>query len=74
MGLCTRHTASLWAIILPVFGTHSFLGAFTKLGKATIKHHVCPFVRLKKFGSHRTDFYEISYLSIVSKSVEKVQV
>jgi len=53
------------------FGTHLFLGAFAKLRKATVKFHVCPFVRLKQFGSHRTDFYEILYLSIVRKSIGK---
>ena len=33
-----------------------------------------PSVRMKKLGSHLTDFREIWYLSIFRKSIEKIQV
>jgi len=54
----------------------SFLGAFTKLRKATISFvmSVRQFVRMEHLGSHYTDFYEIRYLSVRRKSVEKIQV
>ena len=52
----------------PLTGTRSFLGAFAKLPKkATVMLHVCPFVRLKQFSSHRTDFYEILYVEYCLK-------
>jgi len=35
---------------------------------------VCPSVRTKQLGSHRMDFYEISYMSIFRKCVEKMKV
>ena len=60
------------------------LGAFTKLWKATVKFvmsvcpsvcvSVCPSIRMKQFGSHRTDFDEIWYLSFFWKSFKEVQV
>jgi len=52
------------------------LGAFAKLLKATISivMSVCPFVRMEQLGSHWTDFHEICYLSILRKSVDKIQV
>ena len=51
-----------------------WLGAFAKLRKATISFvmSVRLSVRLKQIGSHWKDFHE--YLSIVRKSVEKIQV
>ena len=42
---------------------------FPKLRKG-----ICPYVRMEQLGSHWTDFHEIWYLSIFSKSVEKIQV
>ena len=48
-----------------------------KISKSDYQLHVCPVclsVRpsvWKKLGSHLTDFYEISYLSIFRKSLEK---
>jgi len=55
-----------------------FLGAFAKLRKATIVMSVCPSVRpslrMKKLGSHWTEFHEILYLSIFRKTIEKIQV
>jgi len=35
---------------------------------------VCPSADMEKLGFQRTDFYKNLYLSIFSKSVEKVQV
>jgi hypothetical protein len=47
--------------------------ALAKLRKATISFgmSVCLSVRMEKLSSHRTGFYEILYLSIFRKSVEK---
>jgi len=39
-----------------------FLGAFTKLRKATVSFVMS--VRMEQLGSHSTYFHEISYLSI----------
>jgi hypothetical protein len=52
------------------------LGAFEKLRKATVSFvmSVCLPVRMEKLGSHWTDFYEILYMKIFRKSVEKIQV
>jgi hypothetical protein len=54
----------------------SFLGAFVKLRKATIRFamSVCPSVRMKQLGSHWTYFYEIWYWNIFQKSVEEIRV
>ena len=43
-----------------------FLGAFAKLGKATIRFvmSVCPSVRMEQLDSHWTDFDETSYLKV----------
>jgi hypothetical protein len=56
-----------------------FLGALTKLRKAPVSFmSVClsvrPSVHVEQLGSHWTDFYEIWYLSIFKKSVDKMQV
>jgi hypothetical protein len=50
--------------------------AFTKFRKATISFimSVRLFVRMEQLGSHWTDLYEILYLSICEKSIEKIQV
>ena len=56
------------------------LGAFAKLRKANISFFmsVCqsvrPSVRIEQFGSHWTDFHEVTYLSIFLKPVEKFKV
>jgi hypothetical protein len=39
-----------------------------------VSSQVCPSVRMEQFISHWTDFHEISYLRILRKSVEKIQV
>ena len=36
--------------------------------------HVCPSIRVEQLGCHWMDFHEIWYLSIVQKSVKKIQV
>jgi len=57
-----------------------FLGAFSKLWKATIsfivsvRPSVCPSVCIEQLGSHSMDFNEIWYLSIFQKSVKKIQI
>jgi len=55
-----------------------FLGAFSKLRKATISFamSVRPSIRMEQLGSHWTDFHEIWYLNIFffRKSAEKIQV
>ena len=53
-----------------------FLGAVEKLRKTriSIAISVRPSVRMEKLSSHWTDFYEIRYLMIHRKSVEKIQV
>jgi len=47
------------------------LGAFTKLRKVTVSFVMCvsPSASKKKLGSHRKNFYEISYLIIFLKFV-----
>jgi hypothetical protein len=61
-----------------------FLGTFTKLQKSTIsfvmsacppvRPSVCAFVCMEQLGSQLTDFYEIWYLGVFRKSVDKIQV
>ena len=48
------------------------LAAFAKLRKATISFIMS--VRIKKLGSHCTDFYEMWYLSIFRNYAEKIKV
>jgi len=53
---------------------YEWLGAFSKIAESDYKlRHVLPPVRTEQLGSHRTDFNEISYLSIFRKSVKKFQ-
>ena len=57
-----------------------FLGAFAKLRKETIIFimsvclYVRPSVRMEQLGFHWTDLRKIWYLSILRKSVQKIQV
>jgi len=53
-----------------------FLGAFTKLRKATISFLMSlrPFVCMEQLGSHWKDFYEILYINTFLKSVAKNKV
>jgi hypothetical protein len=54
-----------------------FLGAFAKLQKTTNSFvtSVRPFVRMEQFSCfHRTDSYEVSYFSILSRFVGNIQV
>jgi hypothetical protein len=52
----------------------TFVGAFAKPRNTTIRFvmSVCPYI--KQFGCHWTSFYEILYLNIFQKSVDKIQV
>ena len=52
------------------------LGAFAKLGKATIGFvtSVSPSVRMEQLCYHLADFHETSYVSIFRNSVQKIQV
>jgi hypothetical protein len=50
-----------------------FLGAYAKLGIATIRFVMSLSVRMEQFGFHYMDFHEISYSKIFRKS-EKIQV
>ena len=54
----------------------AFLGAFLKFQKATLRFvmSVCLSVRMEQLGCHRTDFYEMLYMRIFRKPVEKIQV
>ena len=72
------------SLVRPRGNGHHFLhiingllvGEFAKLRKATI-NFVMPVrlsARMEQFVSHWTDFYEIVYLKIFQKSVEKIQV
>jgi hypothetical protein len=54
------------------FSNILFLGAFTKLWKATISFDMS--VHLEQLGSHWTDFHGIWYLNIFGKSVKKIKV
>ena len=49
---------------------------FEKFRKATVSFFipVRPSIRMKQLDSHWTDFYEIWYLDIFLKSIEKIQV
>jgi hypothetical protein len=66
--------------VLLILNTHNFvhifLGAFGKLRKVTISFNmsVSPSAHMEQLGSHRKDFNEIWYLSIIRGSVEKIQV
>jgi hypothetical protein len=53
-----------------------FNGIFSKVRKATISFvmSVRPSVSMEQLGSHWMDFHEICYISILRKSVEKIQV
>ena len=53
-----------------------FLGAFAKFRKSTMSSVVsaCPSIRIEQLGSNWAYFHEIPYLSILRKSVEKIQV
>jgi hypothetical protein len=55
--------------------TGSFIGAFTRMRKATISFvmFVCLSVRMEHLGSHWTGCHEIRYLRIFRKSIEKIQ-
>jgi hypothetical protein len=57
-------------------GQGDILGLFAKLRKATVSFvmPVCLYVRMEQLCSHWTDFYEMSYLSIYRKAIEKIQV
>ena len=55
-----------------IIGDEMFLGVFEKFQDEL--RHVCFCVRMEQFGSHRTDFNEISYFSIFLKSFEENQV
>ena len=68
-------------IIIIIIITHYLFcfclsGAFAKLRKATLSFVVSvrPFGRMEQLGFHWTDFHEIWYLSILKKSVTKIQV
>ena len=54
----------------------AFLGAFTKLRKATISFvmSVRLSFRVEQLGSHWTEFHKIRYLGIIRKPVKKIQV
>jgi hypothetical protein len=54
----------------------AFLGALTKLQKATISFVISidPSVHIKQLNSHRKDFDEISYLHLFRKSVKRIPV
>jgi len=77
-----RPRKSFWSftvnltINLYPFSPHSFLflGAFANLRKNEFQlRHVCLSVRIEQLGSQRKNFHEIWYLSILRKSVEKIQ-
>ena len=53
-----------------------FLGALAELRKTTISFvmPVRPSVRMEQLDSHWKDFYDIWYLKIIRKSVEKIHV
>jgi hypothetical protein len=55
--------------------TGLFLDAFAKLRKATNRFYmsVCTSVRMEQRRSHWSDFHEIRHLSILRKSVKKIQ-
>jgi hypothetical protein len=47
--------------------TFTFLGAFAKLRKATISFVMSVCLSAEQLGSHWTDFYEVSFASIIRK-------
>ena len=55
-----------WMKFAANFPLLQFLGAFSKLRKATVSFvmSVCPSVRMEQLVFHWTDFYEILYLNI----------
>jgi hypothetical protein len=66
---CCFHTND-W--VVDMINYDPFLGAFTKLRKATISFVL--FVHMEHLGSHRIDFHDIWHFSINKKSVQKIQV
>jgi len=56
-----------------------FVGAFAKLRKADLNFvmsaclSIRPSVRMEQLGSHWREFYEILYLNVAEKFVEKIQ-
>jgi len=57
------------------YAADRFLGVFAKLQKIdTWLWHVCPSVHLEQLSSHWMDFREVWCLSILKKSVKKIQV
>jgi hypothetical protein len=76
--LCCYHFRkhSLCLVYICIQSLRPFLGAFEKLWKSTITFvmYVCMFVRVEQLRSHWMDFYEIWYLRIFPKTVEKIKV
>jgi hypothetical protein len=72
-----RYSDIIIRVLRPTVG---LLGAFAKFRKPTVSFVMSVYlsirssVRMKQLGSHWTDLYEIWYLSISRKSVEKPQV
>jgi hypothetical protein len=68
------HTLQANVDIVFLLGYERFLGAFTKLRKATISFvmSACSPVRVEQIGNRWRDFHEILYLNF-RKSVEKSQ-
>jgi len=60
---------SYFLLLLVLYG---ILGAFSKLWNAFISFIL--FVSMEQLGSHLTDFYDMWYLRLFLKSVEKIQV
>ena len=54
--------------------SYSFLALWQNCKMRLFFMSVCRFIRMKELGSHWTEFYEILYLSIFTKSVEKIQI
>lgn len=85
---CVTSSSDLVSCMMPHFGEiiscivewFRLLGAFAKLRGATVSFVMCvwpsvgPSVRPPALGSHWTGFYELWYLSIPRKSVEKNEV
>jgi len=58
-----------------IFG--NIVGRFCKIAKEVISHvcssvRLCPYVRTKQLGTHWLAFYEILFLRLFRKFVEKV--
>ena len=68
--IAVRHTVELFSKMIIII--------FRRFHKITENDYyirsVCLSVRMEQLSSHRTDSYEISYLSIFRKSVAKVQI